>query len=286
MRFNVIRACCMRVQPRGLARWLMGVLASVMVSAAQALSCGTVAAPTACTLASGTVQYTFSGFALGELVFPTGQGRQYTAGEVNVDITVVSGNRMRIRFSKNNSTAGTAFDPGANLAEAFNLIYTISVQRTVAGSVTLDPVFTNAINAVTITGTPFISNQITGLNPNCQVLTTASALTVSDTCMIDSGLTTRQITNRVSLNPQPATGTASLGSIDNLWDAVLTASVGDGIDVDGNGVYAATTDGLLLMRYLLGLRGNALIAGAVGAGATRTTSSQIETYIASLMPLP
>jgi len=74
--------------------------------------------------------------------------------------------------------------------------------------------------------------------------------------------------------------------IDNVWDAVLTFSVGDGIDVDDNGIYAATTDGLLLMRYVLGLRGSALISGAVGAGATRTTSSQIETNIASLMPAP
>ncbi len=109
-------------------RWLTGVLASIAVSAVHALSCGTVAAPTTCTLASGIVQYTFSGFVLGELVFPTGQGRQYTAAEIDVDITVASGNRMRIRFSKNNSTAGTTFDPGANLREAFNLIYTISVE--------------------------------------------------------------------------------------------------------------------------------------------------------------
>lgn len=99
----------------------------------------------------------------------------------------------------------------------------------------------------------------------------------------DSALTSKNITNRVTLNSQPATGTASLGSIDNLWD-VVTLGVGDGIDVDGNGSYAATTDGLLLMRYLLGVRGNALIADAVGAGATRTTASQIEAYIASLMP--
>src|SRR5204863_248105 len=36
------------------------------------------------------------------------------------------------------------------------------------------------------------------------------------------------------------------------------------LDVDGNGTADALTDGLLIMRYMSGLRGSALIAGAVG----------------------
>jgi hypothetical protein len=56
------------------------------------------------------------------------------------------------------------------------------------------------------------------------------------------------------------------------------------IDVDGNGTADALTDGLLLIRYLFGLRGASLIQGAVGAGATRTTATQIETFIQTLLP--
>jgi CSLREA domain-containing protein len=56
------------------------------------------------------------------------------------------------------------------------------------------------------------------------------------------------------------------------------------LDVDGNGTTDALTDGLLIIRYLFGLRGAELISGAVGAGATRTTSDAIGTYIQSLMP--
>ncbi len=55
------------------------------------------------------------------------------------------------------------------------------------------------------------------------------------------------------------------------------------LDVDGVGYANASTDGLLLLRYLFGLRGSALVAGAVGAGATRTTS-EIETVIQSMTP--
>lgn len=41
--------------------------------------------------------------------------------------------------------------------------------------------------------------------------------------------------------------------------------------------------GLLLIRYLFGLRGSALTAGAIGGGATRN-GPQIETYTQTLMP--
>ena len=41
------------------------------------------------------------------------------------------------------------------------------------------------------------------------------------------------------------------------------------LDVDGNGKVEAVTDGLMLIRYLFGLRGPSLIAGAIGTGATR-----------------
>ncbi|MEO8133548.1 MAG: LamG-like jellyroll fold domain-containing protein, partial [Betaproteobacteria bacterium] len=51
------------------------------------------------------------------------------------------------------------------------------------------------------------------------------------------------------------------------------------LDIDGNSTTDALTDGLLVLRYLFGLRGNSLIAGAVGAGATRTQVADIEAYL-------
>ncbi|MEO8135511.1 MAG: hypothetical protein ABI831_16215 [Betaproteobacteria bacterium] len=56
------------------------------------------------------------------------------------------------------------------------------------------------------------------------------------------------------------------------------------LDVDGNGQSDALTDGLMLIRYLFGLRGPSLIAEAIGAGATLTTAPAIETHILSLTP--
>lgn len=42
--------------------------------------------------------------------------------------------------------------------------------------------------------------------------------------------------------------------------------------------------GLMVIRYLSGLRGALLIEGAVGFNATRKTAAAIEAYIASFVP--
>jgi hypothetical protein len=52
-------------------------------------------------------------------------------------------------------------------------------------------------------------------------------------------------------------------------------------DIDGNGVSAALTDGLLLLRYLFGFRGATLINGTVSPDCTRCTAQAIESYLAA-----
>ena len=54
------------------------------------------------------------------------------------------------------------------------------------------------------------------------------------------------------------------------------------LDIDGNGQIEAQYDGVLLLRYLLGLRGNALIENAISSGARRTVASDIESYLQAL----
>ena len=55
-------------------------------------------------------------------------------------------------------------------------------------------------------------------------------------------------------------------------------------DIDGNGRVDALTDGLLVLRYIFGLRGVALIANAVDPAGTRKTAADIEAYLLTLMP--
>jgi len=54
------------------------------------------------------------------------------------------------------------------------------------------------------------------------------------------------------------------------------------LNVDADNAVLATTDALLITRYLLGYRSNALTTGAVSASPTRT-NAEIETYLGTLL---
>jgi subtilisin family serine protease len=55
-------------------------------------------------------------------------------------------------------------------------------------------------------------------------------------------------------------------------------------DIDGNGQTEPLHDGILLIRYLFGLRGERLIADALAPDARRVDPASIEMYIATLLP--
>jgi hypothetical protein len=55
-------------------------------------------------------------------------------------------------------------------------------------------------------------------------------------------------------------------------------------DIDNDTNVDAATDGILILRYLLGLRGTALIQGAVAPGAPRNSAADIEAYLGQLTP--
>ena len=54
-------------------------------------------------------------------------------------------------------------------------------------------------------------------------------------------------------------------------------------DLDGDGETLPLTDSLLLLRYLFGFRGDGLVANAIGADATRTTSEQLDSYLSGYL---
>ena len=60
------------------------------------------------------------------------------------------------------------------------------------------------------------------------------------------------------------------------------------MDIDGDGVINATTDGLILLRAMLGISGANALANAVGTGASRSTWPQVREYLFDQcrMPVP
>lgn len=81
----------------------------------------------------------------------------------------------------------------------------------------------------------------------------------------------------------PGLAAAGIATVLSLLPPQASAAPGGPLDVDGNGVTDGLTDGLLLLRYMLGIRGNPLIIGALAPNATRTTSTAIENYIVALL---
>ncbi len=62
-------------------------------------------------------------------------------------------------------------------------------------------------------------------------------------------------------------------------------NLGDFLDIDGNGAVDPLSDGLLILRYLFGIRGATLINGVVAQDATRNTAAEIEEYLAKMVPV-
>jgi F5/8 type C domain len=78
------------------------------------------------------------------------------------------------------------------------------------------------------------------------------------------------------------------GSAASNWWSIAEVNVFDTpvdgveLDVDGNGFVEPEFDGLLALRHMLGLTGDALTQGALGVGATRTTGVAIASYLEGL----
>lgn len=60
--------------------------------------------------------------------------------------------------------------------------------------------------------------------------------------------------------------------------------LGQLLDIDGDGNVDAMRDGLLIIRYLMNLRGAALTSGAANPAGARTIAGTIEQYLATLTP--
>ena len=83
--------------------------------------------------------------------------------------------------------------------------------------------------------------------------------------------------NAIALEPVPTRTTAD--SVAKYMNDIRPM-----LDIDGNEVVDALTDGLLLIRYLFGLRGENLISSAIGPGARRTVAGDIESHIQAMLP--
>ena len=258
------------------------LLSAVATFSAHAVSCGTVAAATTCSVTiANKVKYTFNNFAL---VSSTGSGggNVYQAGDIAIDAATGGGNTGLVTFSKLQAgpTPGVAFLANAGNVSAFTMSYQVTIEPLGAAGVVFSSPFVLSVSQQSHIGNGLGTVQfiVPGASV-CQAF--ASAGNTQANCVIPGGQAA-SLTVGQTMNLSGNIGNVSIGSFSNLFD-IVTAR-GQGLDVDGNGAYNASTDGLLVARYLLGLRGTALISGAIGAGATRTSASSVEQYLFDLLP--
>jgi Tol biopolymer transport system component len=109
------------------------------------------------------------------------------------------------------------------------------------------------------------------------------------TLLLSGGYEYVNIHSFFATSQTPATDLVSFRSLRSSFNNIELFVTDGGIsaaysalDVDGDKSVTAATDGVLLVRWLLGFRNTALTTGALGVGATRN-ASQIDSYLTGLI---
>lgn len=196
-------------------------LASLTASGAYATSCGTVAAPTSCTITvGGTTKYTFSAFTLVN-ASSTGSGITYTGADIAIDLATGGGLTASLTFSKSNVNPGVVFLANANDTSGFLFTYQVTLSAAVPGNVAFRSPFTVAIGPSSHlnNGSGAVQYIVSGA-PTCQAIVGIGG--GQAICTIPAG---QPLTigpgNIVSLAGN--SGNVSILNFTNLLDATFTA---------------------------------------------------------------
>jgi len=261
------------------SRLALAALASICAMPAWAASCGTVSAPAACSIAIGKVLYTFSDF---NFVWGGSSGPTYSGADIDIDVGTLDQHAASLTFSKNGHSAGTAFSAAPpNGMAYFTVEYKATISPVGAGAVAYDaPVAVKIIDgSATGAGDAGVDLSMTSLAQplTCRALIESSGPVSQPPCTFPAQ--TIPLSNGIFLDSN--TGAANLSSFSNTVSAKFVEP--RNLDIDGDGNPDPLTDGLLVLRYLFGLRGDALISNAVATDAPRKTAPQIEQYLDLLL---
>jgi hypothetical protein len=194
------------------------------------------------------------------------------AGSCNLTGNAVGSSQTITASYGGNGTYGPASGSTTLTVRKINPSVSVSVQPNATN--VNDPVMATA----TVSGTAGIA---TG---------TVAVSGAGGACMITlvNGAGNCQLVPTQSGNNQTVVGPYSGDS--NYMSASATTTInvhgdtaGPILDIDDNGAVDALTDGLMVMRYLLGLTGPSLTTNALGANAQRTDPAAIGAYIDSVM---
>jgi|GEM_PF-3560704 len=242
-------------------------------------------------VAAGGVSGTFAGLPEGASVVAGSvlMRISYVGGTGN-DITLTVVGMAPVTVVKGGSgTGGVVSNVGIiNCGGTCTDSYPVGTSITLSASASPGSVFTGWLGPCT--GTLACTFQLGGATT--AQATFALAASGSPTIDIDGSANCLALTDGLlaTRHMLGLTGTALINGTIGAGASRFTGPQIDGfladfrpvLDIDGNGTTDAATDGVLLTRYLFGLRGANLIADAVGVGAIRNTAALIEARIQAL----
>ena len=182
-------------------------------------SCGTLDAPTSCTLINGDVQYAFSLFSL-----PASSGaRSYAADDIAIDL-VASGTGALITFSKV-ADPSSVFFVNAGETIGFTLQYRVDISSVTPGIPQLIAPGQVSFGPHLAVDSGFASVQMIWTNPpsgeTCQAVLNSVNTTTGVCSTLPLSTTTSLIIGNIAVL-SAATGNVSFASFSNLLDASFT----------------------------------------------------------------
>jgi hypothetical protein len=199
-----------------------GAIVLVLAGAVDALAvpCGTLAAPTPCSITVGNITFTVSDFQFGTSN-ASGGGTAYAADDVSIILSDF-GSIAALTFSEAQLGAGLDFAVTAGQASAFNFTYDITISAAVPGTVSYDTPFLLNFTLAETTGNGAAATQlIVPGAPVCQRTTIGGNSTA---CAIPAqgSLTINNVGMALSLVAN--TGTAGVAGFFHTINADFTAA--------------------------------------------------------------
>ncbi len=183
-----------------------------------AASCGTVAAPTACTLSlNGNTQVTASNFNLAVSSGST----QYQASDILIDILAGGGGIFQLQFSKNASgpTPGVVFLANPGDTAAFSFTYDLALAPLVPGATQFTGATVQITESAVGNGFAAVQLSISGMPSTCQATTSTNSVS----CVLPPGSASSYTPGNI-LQLAGNSGNASILNFRNIFDTSFTAS--------------------------------------------------------------
>ena len=197
------------------------------------------------------------------------------------------GNRLSVTRSGSGSGTVTSRDTQINCGSRCDHVYLAGSPVTLDAVAASGSVFTGWLGACTGSASCTVSiNHPTSVSATFAVARTGKVLDIDGDTEIDAlrdGLVALRFMFGVR-GPTLVANAVGPGATRSDPD-VIAAYLQDvlpKLDIDGNGVINALQDGLLILRSLFSLTGDALISNAIAPDATRTTATAVTGYLETL----